>query len=305
MSETRNYPEYEIQCAFENYLLTYHPNLLATASPMGVNLPVHKAVMLKRKGCRPTYPDHMAFLRKVDKLGNIYGALFIEFKAYGKRVIKKSDQAKTILELAHIGYFVRIVDSVESAIETLETYLALDDAPEIVVKKKDEKVKESDVDETKGTLKHSKETKLEISPIERIPRGFGKRCYDEYEMQCAFEAHLLKRHPHILATGSPMGVDLPHVRANILKKKGCRPSYPDFWIFCRKVDKLGNLYGAAAFELKAPDKYVEEDSLQAQTLVTLANLGYFVRVNNSLESAIRSLEYYLAMEDAPPLVVKR
>lgn len=131
MSGTRNYDEYEIQCQFEEYLLSNHPKILAEASPLGVDLPIQKATMLKRKGCRASYPDHKVYVRKKNGCGNIYGMAFFEFKAPGKRVVKGGDQEQTLLALVRAGFFVRVVDSLESAIESLEAYLALEDAPEV------------------------------------------------------------------------------------------------------------------------------------------------------------------------------
>jgi hypothetical protein len=105
---------------------------------MGVCIDPKSGAMLKKKGCNSGYPDYEIRVRKYtpDKK-HIFGAMYIELKALDKRVLKDSVQEAILLEHVRRGYFVRVCDSYESAVSSLEYYLSLEEPPEIPVEYSD------------------------------------------------------------------------------------------------------------------------------------------------------------------------
>lgn len=115
-----NQPEYILQCSFTDYIDKNYPYINYCASITGINIGKSRGAQASRKGVRKGYPDYAIY-----EPNAFYSGLFIEFKARGKCVKKKSDQERVIDNLRRKGYCVYWVDDYTLAIALLNWYLRL------------------------------------------------------------------------------------------------------------------------------------------------------------------------------------
>lgn len=123
-SKKRKAPEFDIQSEFTTYLEETYPDAFFCSSLAGSYM--SKATMGKgiAMGFRAGYPDFNVYEMK--KNGDqVYGGLFIEFKAPGKKVRPGSQQAICLKGLHERGYCVRVINNLQSAKNTVDWYLAL------------------------------------------------------------------------------------------------------------------------------------------------------------------------------------
>lgn len=119
-SFVRGEPEHELQSAAVDYMEENYPNVLHTASMTGVYLRPITRKKCQEKGVRPGYPDW-----RIYKANGGYFGLEIEFKAPGKKVKPKSNQENVLFGLHQEGYCVRVINTLENAIKTIDWYMSL------------------------------------------------------------------------------------------------------------------------------------------------------------------------------------
>jgi hypothetical protein len=122
----RNAPEFELQRDFTTYIQSRYPRALATSSIAGVYLHKRTAQRCKESGLVRGFPDYMVFTTRYDPtIQRIYCALFIEFKAPGRKVVRGSAQEEKLDGLDQEGYCVRVINNYDNAIQTIDWYMAL------------------------------------------------------------------------------------------------------------------------------------------------------------------------------------
>lgn len=112
----------------------------------------------------------------------------------------------------------------------------------------------------------------------------------EWDLQVRFVEYLEKEMPNVLFCASIAGVWLGHRLGNYCKMAGYRRGFPDMYIY----EPRGG-YCGLFIEFKAKGKRVIGGSDQEKILMQLAKRGYCVRVIDSLESAIKTLKWYMAL----------
>jgi len=135
---TRQYPEQKISTEFAKYIERNHPDLLCTASLVGVKLPVQVAARAKSMGVKKGWPDWFIARCRMEPIyksmvcngqeedqfrtgTKLFFGLFIELKSERGRPSK--DQKALHEKLTREGYKVVVATGLQEAIDALEEYL--------------------------------------------------------------------------------------------------------------------------------------------------------------------------------------
>lgn len=125
-SEKKNQaPEHELQCKIKQYMDIHYPDTIFMSSMIGVYLTVGQVMKQKAKGAIVDgLPDMYIF----DCRGG-FGGFMVELKAARRKVKKGGAQERVLKTLHQIGYRVRIVDNLESAMAAIDDYMKLPPNP--------------------------------------------------------------------------------------------------------------------------------------------------------------------------------
>lgn len=118
-----------------DYLRAQYPHVLFTSEASGLRLTIGQAKQMKRLRSGNGFPDMMIFEPRGD-----YHGLFIELKAEGTKLTKKSggwatvhlaEQSEILCDLTEKGYLAEFAVGFEEAKQIIDEYLKAPKAPPV------------------------------------------------------------------------------------------------------------------------------------------------------------------------------
>lgn len=118
--QARQYPEFQVQCAFVTFMRTYYPDVLMFAVPNGGKRNVRDAKRFKAMGVLAGVYDVF-----ISEPTPVYPGLYIEFKAPGRSSGTSEAQSEFKDKAEARGYKTAVYDDALEALIAVEEYLGI------------------------------------------------------------------------------------------------------------------------------------------------------------------------------------